>query len=135
MVDVTGADAHNSSEPFKIHLNSDLLRDSAQLLTVVLDVNLIADVKGRYQREEDIFKALVTVGCIFFVVFCNISVTGFPVKFGLLSPGRARQRRCRAYSGHWGNRTLLIVEEIGVPGGNHRYVTRAENPFYMVQHV
>jgi hypothetical protein len=25
------------------------------------------------------------------------------------------------------------VEETGVPGGNHRYVTRAENPFYTVQ--
>jgi hypothetical protein len=23
-----------------------------------------------------------------------------------------------------------MVEETGVPGGNHRYVTRAENPFY-----
>jgi hypothetical protein len=55
---------------------------------------------------------------IFVFVFCNIFVTGFPVKFGLLSLGRARQRRCRAYPGHWGNRTLLMVEETGVPGGN-----------------
>jgi hypothetical protein len=23
-----------------------------------------------------------------------------------------------------------MVEETGVPGGNHRYVIRAENPFY-----
>jgi hypothetical protein len=35
-----------------------------------------------------------------YFVFCNIFVTGFPVKFGLLSPGRARQRQCRAYPGH-----------------------------------
>jgi hypothetical protein len=27
----------------------------------------------------------------------------------------------------------LMVEETGVPGGNHRYVTRADNPFYKVQ--
>jgi hypothetical protein len=26
-----------------------------------------------------------------------------------------------------------MVEETGVSGGNHRYVTRAENPFYTVQ--
>jgi hypothetical protein len=71
----------------------------------------------------------------FFFVFCNIFVTGFPVKFGLLSPGRARQRQSRAYPGHWGNRTLLMVEETGVPGGNHRYVIRAENAFYTVQHI
>jgi hypothetical protein len=38
----------------------------------------------------------------FYFIFCNIFVTGFPVKFGLLSPWRARQRRCRAYPGHWG---------------------------------
>jgi hypothetical protein len=37
-----------------------------------------------------------------FLVFCNIFVTSFPVKFGLLSPGRARQRRCRADPGHGG---------------------------------
>jgi hypothetical protein len=70
-----------------------------------------------------------------YFVFCNIFVTGFSVKFGLLSPGRARQQRCRAYPGQWGNRTLLMVEETGVPGGNHRYVIRAENPFYTVQHI
>jgi hypothetical protein len=64
----------------------------------------------------------------FVFVFCNIFVTGFPVKFGLLSPGRARQWRCRTYPGHWGNRTLLMVEETGVPRGNHWYVTRAEYP-------
>jgi hypothetical protein len=29
--------------------------------------------------------------------------------------------------------SILMVEETGVPGGNHRYVIRAENPFYMVQ--
>jgi hypothetical protein len=39
---------------------------------------------------------------IIIFVFCNIFVTSFPVKFGLLSPGRARQRRCCAYPGHWG---------------------------------
>jgi hypothetical protein len=44
-----------------------------------------------------------------FFVFCNIFVTGFPVKFGLLSTGRARQRWCRAYPGHWGNRTLPLA--------------------------
>jgi hypothetical protein len=27
----------------------------------------------------------------------------------------------------------LMVEETGVPGGNHRYVIRAENSFYTVQ--
>jgi hypothetical protein len=27
----------------------------------------------------------------------------------------------------------LMVEETGVPGGNHRYVIRAKNPFYTVQ--
>jgi hypothetical protein len=47
--------------------------------------------------------------CVFFFVFYNIFVTGFPVKFGLLSPGKARQRLCRAYPGHWGNRTFLCV--------------------------
>jgi hypothetical protein len=26
-----------------------------------------------------------------------------------------------------------MVEETGVPGGNHRYVIRAENLFYTVQ--
>jgi hypothetical protein len=26
-----------------------------------------------------------------------------------------------------------MVDETGVPGGNHRYVIRAENPFYTVQ--
>jgi hypothetical protein len=47
--------------------------------------------------------------CFCFFFFGNIFVTGFPVKFGLLSPGRARQRQCRAYPGHWtwGNRTLF----------------------------
>jgi hypothetical protein len=29
--------------------------------------------------------------------------------------------------------SILMVEETGVPGGNHRYVIRAENPFYTVQ--
>jgi hypothetical protein len=29
--------------------------------------------------------------------------------------------------------SILVVEETGVHGGNHRYVIRAENPFYMVQ--
>jgi hypothetical protein len=47
---------------------------------------------------------LVCIFCIFFL-FCNIFVTGIPVKFGLLSPGRARQRRSRAYPGQGGNRT------------------------------
>jgi hypothetical protein len=28
-----------------------------------------------------------------------------------------------------------MVEETGVPGGNHWYVIRAENPFYTVQHI
>jgi hypothetical protein len=28
-----------------------------------------------------------------------------------------------------------MVEETGVPGGNHRYVIHAENPFYTVQLV
>jgi hypothetical protein len=28
---------------------------------------------------------------------------------------------------------ILMVEETEVPGGNHRYVIRAENPFYTVQ--
>jgi hypothetical protein len=28
-----------------------------------------------------------------------------------------------------------MAEETGVPGGNHRYVIRAENPFYTVQLV
>jgi hypothetical protein len=28
---------------------------------------------------------------------------------------------------------ILMVEETGVPEGNHRYVIRAENPFYTVQ--
>jgi hypothetical protein len=46
-----------------------------------------------------------TIICIFFVFF-NIFVTGVPVKFGLLTPGRARQRRSRAYPGQGGNRTL-----------------------------
>jgi hypothetical protein len=72
---------------------------------------------------------------LYFFVFCNIFVTGFPAKFGLLSPGRARQWRCCAYPGHWGNRTLLMVDETRVPVGNHRYVTRAKNPFYTVQHI
>jgi hypothetical protein len=31
--------------------------------------------------------------------------------------------------------TLLMVEETGVPGGNHQYVIRAKNSFYQVQHV
>jgi hypothetical protein len=62
-------------------------------------------------------------------VFCNIFVTGFPAKFGLLSLGRVRQRQCRAYPGHWGNRTLSMVEEAGLPGGNHRYMICAENPY------
>jgi hypothetical protein len=78
--------------------------------------------------------------CVYFFlylyfVFCNIFVTGFPVKFWLLSPGRAWQQQCCAYPGHWGNRTLSMVEETGVPGGNHRYVIRAENSFYTVQHI
>jgi hypothetical protein len=29
--------------------------------------------------------------------------------------------------------SVLMVEETGVPEGNHRYVIRAENPFYTVQ--
>jgi hypothetical protein len=29
--------------------------------------------------------------------------------------------------------SILMVEETGVPGGNHRYMIRAENPFYTVQ--
>jgi hypothetical protein len=29
--------------------------------------------------------------------------------------------------------SILMVEETGVPGGNQRYVIRAENPFYTVQ--
>jgi hypothetical protein len=29
--------------------------------------------------------------------------------------------------------SILMVEESGVPGGNHRYEIRAENPFYTVQ--
>jgi hypothetical protein len=29
--------------------------------------------------------------------------------------------------------SILMVEETGVPGENHRYVIRAENPFYTVQ--
>jgi hypothetical protein len=28
-----------------------------------------------------------------------------------------------------------MVEDTGVPGGNHRYVIRAENPFHTVQHI
>jgi hypothetical protein len=37
---------------------------------------------------------LTVYDLVFFgiLVFCNIFVTGFPVNFGLLSPGRARQR-------------------------------------------
>jgi hypothetical protein len=31
--------------------------------------------------------------------------------------------------------SILMVEETGVPGGNHRYVVCAENPFYTVQHI
>jgi hypothetical protein len=31
--------------------------------------------------------------------------------------------------------SILMVEETGVPGGTHRYVIRAENPFYTVQHI
>jgi hypothetical protein len=85
------------------------------------------------QRNCRIF--IVCIFFFFFFVFCNIFVTGFPVKFGLLSLGKARQRQCRAYPGHWGNRTLSMVEETGVPGGNNRYVIRAENPFYTVQHI
>jgi hypothetical protein len=29
----------------------------------------------------------------------------------------------------------LMVEKTGVPGGNHQYVIRTENPFYIVQHI
>jgi hypothetical protein len=29
--------------------------------------------------------------------------------------------------------SILMVEETRVPGGNHRYVIRAENPFYTMQ--
>jgi hypothetical protein len=72
--------------------------------------------------------------CILYFVW-NIFVTGFPVKFGLLSPGRARQQRCCAYPGHWGKRTLLMVKETGVTGGNHQYVIRSKNSFYVVQHI
>jgi hypothetical protein len=72
---------------------------------------------------------------VFVFVFCNIFVTGFPVKFGLLSPEGGWQQRCRAYQGHWGNRTFLMVEETGMLGENHQYMIRAENPFYMVQHT
>jgi hypothetical protein len=53
----------------------------------------------------------------FFFLFCNIFVTGFPVKFGLLSPERARQRRCRAYPGDCGNRILF-------DGGGNRSARR-----------
>jgi hypothetical protein len=35
-------------------------------------------------------------------VFCNIFVTISPVKFRLLSLGRARQQQSRAYPGQWG---------------------------------
>jgi hypothetical protein len=31
--------------------------------------------------------------------------------------------------------SILIVEETGLPGGNHLYMVRAENPFYTVQHI
>jgi hypothetical protein len=37
-----------------------------------------------------------------YLVFGNIFVTGIPVKFELLSSGRARQRRSRAYQGQGG---------------------------------
>jgi hypothetical protein len=80
-------------------------------------------------------KIFIPLSFVFFFFFGNNFVKGFPVKFGLLSPGRARQRQCHAYPGHWGNMTLSMVEETGVPGGNHRYVIRAENPFYTVQHI
>jgi hypothetical protein len=52
------------------------------------------------------------------------------VKFRLLSPGRARSDRVAPTQDIGGgggrNRTLLMVEETGVPGGNHRYVIRAD---------
>jgi hypothetical protein len=31
--------------------------------------------------------------------------------------------------------SVLMVEETGVPGGNHQCVIRVENPFYIVQHI
>jgi hypothetical protein len=31
--------------------------------------------------------------------------------------------------------SILMVEETRVPGGNHWYVIRAENPFYTVQRI
>jgi hypothetical protein len=102
------------------------------------------DIDSDYRKVQGSILALTTKGAqherllfcfvFFYFVFCNIFVTGFPVKFGLLSPGRARQRQFRAYPGR-GNRTLSMVEETGVPGGNHRYMIRAENPFYSVQHI
>jgi hypothetical protein len=48
--------------------------------------------KNHFQRE---LSTRLFVFCFVFL-FCNIFVTGIPVKFGLLAPGRARQRRSRA---------------------------------------
>jgi hypothetical protein len=55
------------------------------------------------------------INCIFCIVFCNIFVTGIPVKFGLPSPGRARQWRSRAYPGQGGNRTLPTHPNLSLP--------------------
>jgi hypothetical protein len=71
------------------------------------------------EKEEEklvILSYMSKVSYFLYFAFCNIFVTGFPVKFGLLSPGRARQRQCRAYPGHWGNRTLF---DISVSGFEH----------------
>jgi hypothetical protein len=45
----------------------------------------------------------------YYVLSCNIFVTGVPVKFGLLSLGRAWQRWSCAYPGKEGNRTLSTL--------------------------